>query len=135
MLKNYIIDSLIIMLTIFASYKKLQYAITKTLYKNTITFRINYAKIHYFSIQNFPAYRKIWKSFFRRCSQFSSQCRKLCDVNKNFDSQCQKNVGYPPCIPIFLILAAVHLLKIILCENFDLWYFFGSTDISNYQET
>ena len=48
MLKNYMIDILIMMLKIIGSHKKLLYAITKTVYKITITFRINFARIQQF---------------------------------------------------------------------------------------
>ena len=50
MLNNYIIDILITMLNIIASYNKLLYAIIITLYKITSTSTINFAKTHHFEI-------------------------------------------------------------------------------------
>ena len=47
MFNNYLIDILIMMLNIIATYKKLLYAIINTLYKITIS-TINFAKTHHF---------------------------------------------------------------------------------------
>ena len=43
-LNNYLIDILVVMLYIIASFNKVQYAIINTLYKITTTSRINFAK-------------------------------------------------------------------------------------------
>ena len=48
MLHNYLIDILIMMLKIIASYNKLLYAIINTQNKITTTSRINFAKTHHF---------------------------------------------------------------------------------------
>ena len=55
MLHNCLIDILIMMLNIIASYNKLLYAIINTLYKFTKTSRINFAKTHDFEIQIFQS--------------------------------------------------------------------------------
>ena len=50
MLNIYLIDIIITMLNIIASYNKRLYAIINTLYKVNTTFMINFAKTHHFEI-------------------------------------------------------------------------------------
>ena len=50
MLHNYLIEILIMMLNIIASYNKLLYTIINIEYEITTTSKINFAKIHHFEI-------------------------------------------------------------------------------------
>ena len=60
MLHNYLIDILIMMLNIIASYNKLLYAIINTQYKITTSSKINFAKTHHFEIWSFLEYQEFW---------------------------------------------------------------------------
>ena len=91
------------MLNIIASYNELLYAIIDTLYKITTTSRMNFAKTHHFDFQSLLEYRKLWGG--------GAGVTILSHSAEYF-------VGYTPCIPILLSLAAVFLFKVIFCEYF-----------------
>ena len=103
MLNNYLIDILIMMLNIIASYNKLLYAIVNTLSKITTHLRSTFQKL---TILKFKVF-KCTENFVRWVTILSHSA-------ENF-------AGHAPCIPNFLNFAAVCLFKIIFCEYFGLW--------------